>query len=271
MEAKVNYNEIQAMRWSVLKAGTVSPLALQHALAYPAPDSAAKGLGRAAHLTTLLNEEPPRVPDEHLTPSGKISTSKKTEAWLAEQGDAEFYGDADIATAWAIRDAVMAHDEAAATLAACPIREVACTGEVDGEPAKCKPDAIGAAMLADLKTTTAALDARSLAREILKWGYHGQMAWYRKVCGRDDLQVRLIFVQSKAPHDVAVVPLGEEWMALGDELVSRALGSLAQVRAAEAAGVRAPGVAPGLLMVDVPRWLQEDEANGGDVDVDLEG
>ena len=255
----MSYNEIKAMRWSVLKAGTVSPLALQHALANPSTDSAAKGLGRAAHLTTLLNEDPPQVPDEHLTPSGALSTSAKTKAWIAENAGQEFYSAADIATAWAIRDAVLAHDEAAATLDACPIREVGVTGEVDGVPAKCKPDAIGATMLCDLKTTSATLDTRSLAREILRWGYHGQMAWYRKVCGRDDLEVRLIFVQSKAPHDVAVVPLGEEWMALGDELVSRALGSLARLRAAEESGVRAPGIAPGLLAVDVPRWLQEDE------------
>ncbi len=258
----MNYNDLPGLRWSTLKPGLDSPLAMQYALANPRPDSAAKSLGRAVHMLTLEGRDPPELPAVCLTPSGALSTSAAAKAALAQLAadGIDAYAPSDIAAAREIAAGIALHPIAAETLALCRHRERAFTATIDGEAVKCQADLWSdAGILADLKTTSRRLSSlRDVQAEVLRWGYHGQLAWYRRVieaAGGEVLEIRLIVSQTCYPFDVAVVTLDDAWLAAGDELVSRALTNLAIARSATASGIKAPGAFPALAVLDVPRWM----------------
>ena len=187
--------------------------------------------------------------------------------WLAANPGVELVSQADADLAQRIADAVWAHPEAFKVLDDCVGREVAYQATIDGTAVKCQADLYSgrSGTLGDLKTIGKMLSERALQRQILDYGYHGQMAWYRRVmraCGVTVNRCVLIFVEAAAPHDVAVVDVSDEWLALGEELVDQALAAYAQVMAGNAVG-RFPGV----VALDVPAWATPEE----DVADELEG
>ena len=271
------YNEQAGLRWSSLAPGVQSGLQLAHERDHGREDTAALGLGRVVHVAAL---EPAGVtvqlvPSEHLTPSGSLSTGAKTKTWAKECAAAgmEFTTPADLATAVQIASALRRHPAAADTLDACPVREVPVYATVDGVPGKCCPDLYDpkTGILADLKTHSGRgrFSVRSVVAAMQAYRYPGQMAWYRRVmlaAGLAVSEVRLVFVDTAAPHDVIVVRLSEDWLAYGDSLVDTALANLAAVQS----GV-VQGVAPAIVEPDLPAWLA-DTADSSDVDdLGLEG
>ena len=278
-----DYNDLPGVRWSTLKAGLQSPLHLRHALEQPRQDTEALRRGRRVHVATL---QPARWgefygtgPDLSAvrTKDGKPAANPLATAegkslmaeWLAANPGVELVSDADRDAAFRIAAAVQAHPEARQVLGNCPERESARWAMLDGIKGKCQADASGYGVLVDLKTIGKMLSERALQRQILDYSYHGQLAWYRRVMRAAGVAVDrcvLIFVESAAPHDVAVVDVSEEWLALGDELVDQALAAYAEVVAG-----RAVGRFPGVVALDVPAWMQTDEANGDDLGLDLEG
>lgn len=265
----MKYSNLPGLRWSRVKPGVDSPCALAYALDNPAPDSAAKGLGRAIHMVALEGKEPPSLPAVCLTPSGALSTSKESKAALAQLAadGVEACTPSDIAEAKRLSYELTLHPIAAETLDLCPERERAWQATIGGVLCKAQSDMWGrAGILGDLKSTSKRIATeRDLQREILRWCYHGQMAWYRRVmraCGQDVLEVRMIFVQTVVPFDVAVVVLDDDWMAAGEALVDKVLANYAIVQAARAAGIPVPGAHPSLVSLPAPRWLIEDDEAG---------
>jgi hypothetical protein len=271
------YNDHPGIRWSRASAGLASGLQLAHEQANGRADTAALGLGRTVHVITLLPGAPvPVVPGEHLTPSGTLSTGKKTENWAEECAafGLEYSTPADIEKGRAIAAKVNAHPVAAQTLAICKVREVPVYADLpDVGAAKCCPDLYDpdTGMMGDLKTHSGRgpMTLRSVMLAILKWNYAAQMAFYRRVMAEAGMklgEVRLIFVDSSAPHDVAVVRLSDDWLAYGEAEVDKALA----VWAAVVAGT-VEGIAPGLVDLELPAWLAE-TADSSDVDdLGLEG
>lgn len=270
----MNYNDHPGLRWSRLVAGLSSGKRLKYELDYGKPDTAALGLGRVAHMVTLTPDEPiEMVPAEHLTPSGAVSTSAKTRAWIAEAG--EYASPADLRVAKAIARAVHTDPTASDWLALCQTREQPVYGELASIGAvKCKPDAYDSVTgtLVDLKTHSSrsgSITTNSVLRAVVRYYYAGQMAFYRRVLRAAGLpigDVVLIFVESSAPYDVIVVRLGEDWMAYGDALVDEALA----VWSCVSKGI-IEGAAPGLVDLPMPNWLV-DSADDDDVsDLELEG
>lgn len=262
------YDNHPGLRWSRLSAGLTSGLQLQHELEHGRADTPQLGLGRVSHVATLtphLLDLLPMMPAEHLTPSGAVSTGAKTKAFLAEAAEAgvEFVGAGDRETALRIADAVWRHPIARETLDMCTVRETPTyvTDPVHGA-LKCRTDAydLRTGLWADLKTTGKPITVHGLAAAVRHWHYAGQASFYRRVMMLSGLAVteqRLIFVESKAPFDVAVVDLAD-WKVYGDAEMEQALAVWAQVQAGD---VR--GVAPGLVRLELPAYLAE---NGEDSD-----
>jgi len=280
----VDYNDLPGLRWSTLKAGLQSSLHLKHAMETPRTDTAALDKGRRVHVATLTPQrwgacygtgpDLSQVRTKDGKPAANPAATTEGKAlmaeWLAANPGVELVSDADRDAAFRIAYAVQAHPEASLVLARCTERERSYQATVDGIAAKCQADLYGAGLLGDLKTIGKMLGERALQRQILDYNYHGQLAMYRRVMRAAGQQVDrcvLIFVESAAPHDVAVVDVSEEWLALGDELVDQALAAYAEVVAG-----RAVGRFPGVVALEVPAWMQTDEANDADVDgLDLEG
>lgn len=266
-----DYNDLPGLRWSTLKAGLQSPLHLRHAMETPRTDTVALGKGRRVHVATLTPERWGACygtgPDlsQVRTKDGKISASPlaTTEGkalmaeWLAANPGVELVSDADRDAAFRISYAVETHPAAAPVFTACRLREAAWQVEIDGVLSKCQADLYGGGTLGDLKTIGKMLSVRALQRQVLDYGYHGQLAWYRRVMRAAGVAVDrcvLIFVESTEPHDVAVVDVSEEWLALGDELVDQALAAYAEVIAG-----RAVGRFPGVVALEVPAWATPEE------------
>jgi hypothetical protein len=106
---------------------------------------------------------------------------------------------------------------------------------------------------------------RSVVAAMQAYRYAGQMSWYRRVMRAAGLaveEVRLVFVDTAAPHDVIVVLLDESWMAYGDRLVDEALGAWQDVQA----GI-IRGVAPDMVIPVLPGWLEDDEGDMPDLEM----
>lgn len=69
--------------------------------------------------------------------------------------------------------------------------------------------------IVDLKTTEKGLDDASIAKTVWEYGYHCQQEWYqrgyRAVHGVD-AEYYFVFVHTKPPHLVRVVPLGDDFL-----------------------------------------------------------
>lgn len=265
----MNYNEMPGLRWSTLKAGLQSPLHLKHAMEVERTDKPCFRKGRRVHTATL---EPHRWSEFYGSPDlsqcrtakGELTTSPNAGSvkdaiakWRADNPQMEEVTDAERDHAFRVAYAVQTHPEAAKVLAQCVDRERVFQATLDGIEAKSQCDLYGGGLLGDLKTIGKMLSERALQRQILDYGYHGQFAWYRRVmraCGVTVDRCVLIFVEAAAPHDVAVVDVSEEWLALGEELVDQALASYAQVRAGNVFGRF-----PHPVALEVPAWALPDE------------
>lgn len=280
----MNYNELPGLRWSTLKAGLQSPLHLKHAMEVERTDKPCFRKGRRVHVATLQPEQwdshystgpdLSQVRTKDGKPAAKPAATKEGEAiiaqWLADNPGVEVVKDEERDHAFRVAYAVQAHPEAAKVLAQCVDRERVFQAMLDGIEAKSQADLFGAGLLGDLKTIGKMLSLRALQRQIMDYGYHGQFAMYRRVmraCGVTVDRCVLVFVEAAEPHDVAVVDISDEWLAIGEELVDQALAAYAQVVAGNAVG-RFPGV----VALDVPAWAVTDDANSDDVDdLELEG
>lgn len=266
-----SYDDLPGLRWSTLKAGLQSPLHLKHAMEQPRRDTETLRRGRRVHVATLQPERwgefysagpdlsAVRTKDGKPAANPLATTEGKAlfAEWLAANPGVEIVGDADATAAERISAAVWAHPVAREVMECCERREVAYTAMLGDIAAKCQVDMHGGATLGDLKTIGKMLSERALQRQILDYGYHGQLAWYRRVMQASGVTVDrcvLIFVESAEPHDVAVVEISEDWLALGDELVDQALAAYREVAAGRVCGRFQHPVA-----LDVPAWATPDE------------
>ena len=175
----------------------------------------------------------------------------------------------------AMADAVWADEDAAALLRRCPLTEVSvvwidettgllCKGRIDrlGES-----NPISATEFVDLKKSRAA-HPDTFAREMLKMGYHTQLAWYGaglRANGVGDMTPTIVAVNDAAGddvHEVGVYPLIVDALMLGHESNQRVLAEYAEcVRTG-----RWPGF--GTRPLSVPGWALM--ANPDDVDEEVE-
>jgi hypothetical protein len=190
-----------------------SPARFRYWADHPQPTKAAFDLGTAVHAK-ILGVGAPIVlyPEEHLTPSGNVSTKAATVAWEAEQRAQGVtpIGRADAARVDAMAEAVLADDEARPILERVTGREVTIIQEIDGVPVRARFDIYGDGEAADLKTGRNA-SPQAFNRSVSTFGYHLQRRWYDDThaaeTGSRLTAFPLIVVESAPPHLVGVYDL----------------------------------------------------------------
>jgi len=129
----------------------------------------------------------------------------------------------EMAQVVAMRDAVMAHPEAA-KLFTGHRPEASVFWDENGQQLKCRPDAWLPGQLVDLKTTINA-DPREFGKTAYNFGYHQSAAHYIdgvKTATGETLPFTFVLVEKTAPYLVSVVQLDPEAIEMGRALNERA-------------------------------------------------
>ena len=198
-------------------------------------------VGHAAHAKILgVGLGVIAYPDEHLTPSGNVSTKAATVQWAADQREAGLVpiSPDQIATVDDMAEAVARHPIAGRLIGSGsghpevsllwddPDTGVRCKGRIDwlcDEP-----------IAVDLKTARTA-DPRLFGRTAAGYGYGEQAIHYLNglAATRGDTDARFfqVLVETDAPHFVSVVELDETFRMLATERVRRAIDTYAECQA----------------------------------------
>ena len=247
-----------------------SPARYRWQLTQPPRTSDPFDVGHAAHAKILgVGGQVVEYPDEHLTPSGAVSTKAATVAWADEQ---RANGLIPITAQQArhidaMAENVLAHSEARALLeqpghaeasvfATCDETGIDLRARFDYLPDLDSPDPIAV----DLKTTGTRATAREFARSVHTYGYYVQQGHYldtlRLATGRDDIGFRYVVVEKNAPHHVAVHQLDDLYADIGTDHARQARRTL---RECLDTGIWPTGLED-VQYLGAPNWLlTEDE------------
>ena len=228
-------------------------------------ESVAFDIGHAVHAKVLgAGMGTVDIPDEHLTPSGNVSTKAATTAWLTEQRAAGLVpiGPSDALRIAGMVEAVLSHAGARRILeqpgaraevsafATDPQTDVACRARFD----------LLATTAADLKTTTGSASEVGFGRDAAKHGYPIQEAHYLDVIEwitGERPPLVFIVVEKKAPHLVAVHRLDDVTRLVARDLAAKARATYAECVATDTW----PGYGDDTLTTQIPAWwlYQADE------------
>lgn len=213
-----------------------SPARYKWQLSQPPRTSDAFDIGHAVHAKVLgVGGAVIEYPDEHLTPSGAVSTKAATVAWATGQRDAGYIPitGQQARRVDAMAEAVLAHNVArqlfeqpgnaeASVFATCDETSVELRARFDYLPELDGADPIAV----DLKTTAGRAAVREFGKAIHTYGYHVQQGWYldtlRLATGRDDMRMQFVVVEKNAPYIVAVHQLDDYYAAIGIDEARRA-------------------------------------------------
>ena len=233
-------------------------------------ESVAFDVGHAVHAKVLgVGSVVIAIPDEHLTPSGAVSTKAATVTWLTEQRAAGLVpiGPSDAARIDAMTEAVLAHRGARAILEqpdARPEASVFATDPETGVECRARFDLL-ATTAADLKTTAGSASAIGFGRDAAKHGYPIQEAHYLDTLEWATGERRpmvFVVVEKAAPHLVAVHELDGVTRLVARDLAARARATYAECLATDTW----PGYGDDTLTPYIPAWW----INQADDDTEME-
>ncbi|MGG7450586.1 PD-(D/E)XK nuclease-like domain-containing protein [Plantibacter auratus] len=218
-----------------------SPAKFQYERTHPRAGRAAFDLGTAVHTKVLgTGAGAIAYPDEHLTPSGNVSTKAATVEWAEEQRGLGLtpLAPAQMREVDAMAEAVLAHS-IARKLAEQPGMQEASVFATDahtGVQARCRydflPDLDGPQPIAwDLKTTAKSASAEEFTKTVLNLGYDVQDTFYDRVLQSAvgaEIPFVFVVVEVDAPHLVNVHQLDIVFREMGKTKVQRALETFAQ-------------------------------------------
>ena len=227
-----------------------SPMRYAYKLANPTPSTPAMALGTLFHALTLGQPHP------FIVSEFDDFRSKAAREWKALQAtEGNEVVTADVwATAESMRDAVLAHRDAAELLAMRGDSEVSLTWDEGGTPCKGRID-----RLADAHAVIDLKSARSLDgfnKSIGEYAYHAQLMHYRRGVmatrdAHDAPRPLIIAVENTAPHRVQVVQLSLTDAAQGEAMCVEAYQRWADCTAA---GVWPSGLPDGVAQSSIPAW-----------------
>lgn len=253
-----------------------SPSHYRWGLEHPRKDTQAFDVGTAAHSKVLgVGAGVIAYPDDYLTPSGNVSTSKAAVAWAAEQraeGLTPVSPD-QIDAVDGMAESVLAHPAGRALVERAGISEasVFATDPETGIEVRCRFDRLtyaegsGPFTAGDLKTAAAGgASEAEFRKSIAKWGYDVQQGFYESTAEfafgyRPDF--KFYVVEKVAPYRVAVHQLTDPWAHMGREKARIARERLAEARETGDWW----GYPDTVTYLDAPTWLNyEYEARYGD-------
>lgn len=231
---------------------------------HPPRPKAAFDLGAAVHAKVLGSGRPViAYPEEHLTPSGNVSTKAATVEWSGRQRAAGIavVTPGEMARVEAMAEAVLAHPDARALLEQDGAREASAfaTDPDTGAPVRARFDLLPSpaqpdAWCVELTTTSSGADAASFARTVASSGYEVQQEHrlhaYGLASGDPAGRMRFVVVETAPPHLVAVHELSPEFARIGAGLARRARELFAECTASG----EWPGLPRRSEPLRPPRW-----------------
>jgi hypothetical protein len=236
----MNIERTDRVNWSTIKTIGTSPKHYLWALANPRTDTDALRLGRVTHCLVFEPDQfnarytvAPRfngaMNDDTAIARGYDGGKQAKAAWLANIGTREPVAADDYANAHGMARAVQA-DPVAGPIVMSGWSERKIEWMDNGIECRGRVDHLNGC-LADLKTTRSLV---SFERDLVKFGYHAQLAWYSDGLASARIQMAgapcLIAVESVPPFDVLVLTFTEEDLAVGRRVYRRCLDRLAECR-----------------------------------------
>lgn len=221
-------------------------------------ESVAYDVGHATHSRILGVGSPVvDIPDEHLTPSGNVSTKAAAKEWLAEQRAAGLVpiGAADRALIDGMAEAVLAHPAARDLLEGPGNPEVSAfaTDPETGVALRARFDRLADDVAIDVKTTAGSAGPLGFAREAARHGYPIQEAHYADVLeliGGERLPMAFVVVEKRRPHLVAVHYFDDITRLTARELAAKARAIYAECTATDTW----PGYSSEPYTTQLPVW-----------------
>jgi hypothetical protein len=249
----------------------------------PDDDSAEKLLGRVAHAVCLgeagfeelYHVYRPDLPANAITTAGlpKRNCKAGTDRWEALEREAAgrtIIGLETLNAANAIAERLMEHSLTRPLLAAAGEVEVSIVWEEQGVPCKARIDRFVSGVIAlDLKTTRCAHES-VFGRSVFAYGYHRQIAWYRRGFSRvygtkaEATPFAIIAVETAPPFGVNVFQIDDTSLNVGMNDCERVLRHYAEARRTGVwPGYRTPHPETGELVeqvvtVGIPEWARRE-------------
>lgn len=205
-----------------------SPARFRYWADNPRPPKRAFDLGHSLHAAVLgTGATIVEIPEEHLTPSGAMSTRAATREWEAEQRANGLVpiGAADAAKVTGMKESLLANPMARAILERIEHREVSVFADVDGVPCRARFDLYNGHQAADVKTTRSAAPG-DFNRSVAAYGYDVQWRFYADVHAAETGETlgpfEFLVVESTPPFLSAVYSLDFVWEELGTEKAKKA-------------------------------------------------
>lgn len=270
------YDAIEAVNWSTLKIIGRSPLHFRHAKQKARKDTAALRRGRLAHLAVL---EPDAFRRTVVLWDGGRKAGKAWDAFVEANEGREILS-ADENDEIQLLAAMVRSEPAARKHLVSGSAEVTAqwTRDVklpDGSatvrvPCKGRLDFVSSSgVIVDLKTTRDA-SPDGFGREVWRYGYHTQAAWYvdgYAAATGSTLPAVLIAVEAEAPHVVAVYRIPDDILQMGREHYESLLARYAECARED----RWPGYFIGESELTLPRYAYplSDDENVNDMGLDF--
>ena len=221
-------------------------------------ESVAFDVGHATHSRILGVGSPVvDIPNEHLTPSGNVSTKAAAKEWLAEQRAAGLVpiGAADRALIDGMAESALAHPAARALLERPGNAEVSAfaTDPETGVKMRARFDRLADGVAIDVKTTAGSAGPLGFAREAARHGYPIQEAHYAdtlELIGGERLPMAFVVVEKRRPHLVAVHYFDDITRLTARELAAKARAIYAECTATDTW----PGYSADPYTTQVPGW-----------------
>jgi hypothetical protein len=245
------YDAVDALNWSSLKHLLQSPAHYRHAKLNPGKDTDAKKLGRCTHLATL---EPEKFAQACVLWDGGTRRGKEWDAFKTKHAGREILKEEELAHCVAVAAAVRADATAARYLAGGQAEaSLLWLDRRLGLECKARVDFVASCgALVDLKTTRDA-SQEGFGREVWRYHYHTQAAWYSDgyfAATGKRLPYFLVAVETEAPHVVQVYRVRELELELGRAEYQGLLDTLVTCRASNSWG----GYGQGEQLLSLPRW-----------------
>lgn len=265
---ELEYHALPGLASTGIKNMLKSPAHYQHSLKHRT-EKAVFDVGHAAHAKILgVGLGVVTYPDEHLTPSGNVSTKATTVEWAKDQRAEGLVPVApnEVRAVEAMAEAVLAHPEArrlfeggnpeVSLLWDDPQTGVRLRGRIDYLHDRERA--------VDLKTTRNA-DPREFARTAVNLGYAEQAVHYMNglkatVAGPAAPWFTHVLVEKEPPYLVSVVELDDVFLFIAAQRVRQAIDKYAACLAAN----EWPGF-EGIHTIAAPGWYEPD----GDQDMEV--
>ena len=249
----MEYEQIEAERWSTLKEARTSMLRYNHAGDNPVDDKPRFGQGRLVHTAVL---QPDLVSVGYVVFDGERRGNAWKDFKAAHVGQTILRRD-EYDVSMACADAVRAHPLALEYLnldLALVERPVVWTDPATGLKCKGRPDAVHS-IIAEIKTA-ATVDERLWRAQATRLGYFGQLAFYRRgyrTLTKLSLPGAIVAVELEPPHDIGVFAIDEDSLRVADDEISLLLARVAECRKT--------GVWPGryqtVQSLTMPEWARD--------------